>query len=92
VPLKVYLCTCNLMLEFQLGFVVDSRCNYVNFQRNSECRECNATRPLLDLRPGDWKCSECNFVNFSKNRVCRKCDVAKPMTQELRQGDWICPK
>jgi len=67
-------------------------CNYVNFQRNSECRECSSPRPLADLRPGDWQCHGCKFINFAKNRLCRKCNATRVITGELREGDWICPK
>ncbi|GBG89444.1 hypothetical protein CBR_g49234 [Chara braunii] len=64
-----------------------SSCHFVNFARNSECRNCNTDKkeasPVyvagqrVEMKPGDWKCPSCNYINFARNDECRGCGVEK---------------
>ncbi|KAL3692565.1 hypothetical protein R1sor_006216 [Riccia sorocarpa] len=54
------------------------QCEFLNFARNRNCRECDARRPTPEMRPGDWLCPECDFLNFSRNRECHECKAERP--------------
>ncbi|XP_074271771.1 uncharacterized protein LOC141595697 isoform X2 [Silene latifolia] len=78
------------------------KCRFLNFSKNSQCRECNADRPEMqgsahaDVMKGDWSCPKCSYLNFKKNSQCRECNEDRPEMQgsahDVKKGDWICPK
>ena len=51
-------------------FDVVCRCNFLNFSKNHECRECGIKAPYGDangsqnMMPGDWKCPEYVYMNL----------------------------
>ena len=60
-------------------------CNFVNFARRSNCKDCGADRPAREIgaegggsgRPGDWSCPSCQYHNFAYRDECGKCGEAK---------------
>ena len=60
-------------------------CNFVNFARRSNCKDCGADRPAREIgaeggntgRPGDWNCPSCQYHNFAYRDECGKCGEAK---------------
>ncbi|XAR63969.1 hypothetical protein NMG60_11024142 [Bertholletia excelsa] len=89
-------------IEMKRGDWMCPKCNFMNFARNLQCRECNEDGPrgvsstVNELRKGDWVCSGCNFINFSRNQQCLKCKAERPkrasLNVEMKKGDWNCPE
>ncbi|KAK3228293.1 hypothetical protein Dsin_008155 [Dipteronia sinensis] len=79
------------------------KCNFMNFARNIQCRQCKEDGPKnvgvvdVEIKKGDWTCSKCNFMNFSRNKRCLKCKADGPdrvdvNEVEKKKGDWNCPQ
>lgn len=51
------------------------------------------TRPMPELKEGDWICGSCHNHNFSSRSVCNRCSSPKPPPtgEGVRSGDWMCP-
>lgn len=77
------------------------KCEFVNFSRNTNCRECKTDAPTKVVRApvmkmGDWACLKCEYVNFARNKFCRGCNTDAPKrvdeAPKRKEGDWNCPK
>ncbi|KAM4106546.1 hypothetical protein ACB094_04G072200 [Castanea mollissima] len=88
-------------VEMKRGDWMCPKCNFMNFSRNKQCRECNEDGPKkvgmgdVEMKKGDWTCSQCNFMNFSRNIRCLKCKAEGPKRVsadevEMKKGDWNC--
>ncbi|KAH7296965.1 hypothetical protein KP509_26G046600 [Ceratopteris richardii] len=84
-------------VEMKDGDWVCPNCEYLNFNRNRRCKECNVFRPqqMQNAYIGDWHCPECRYLNFSKNRYCRSCNVERPTKMKWMGGERLpddeCP-
>lgn len=89
--------------EMKRGDWICPKCNFLNFSRNTNCRQCREDGPKsvgaeqTEMRKGDWICPKCDFLNFSKNTNCRQCREDKPRSvgaeqTEMKKGDWVCSK
>ncbi|KAK2999423.1 hypothetical protein RJ639_022723 [Escallonia herrerae] len=90
-------------VEMKRGDWMCTKCNFMNFARNIQCRKCGEHGPNkvggndIEMKKGDWICRECNFMNFARNIQCRKCGEHGPNKvgrndNEMKKGDWICPQ
>ncbi|KAF5734565.1 Zinc finger family protein putative isoform 1 [Tripterygium wilfordii] len=91
-------------VEMKRGDWMCPKCNFMNFSRNVQCRECKEDGPKkvggaadIEMKKGDWICPECSFMNFSRNTRCLKCKTEGPKRLstdevEMKKGDWNCPK
>ncbi|KAJ0489203.1 putative Zinc finger, RanBP2-type, HAD superfamily, Zinc finger, RanBP2-type superfamily [Helianthus annuus] len=90
-------------VEMKRGDWMCPKCNFLNFARNTKCRECNEDGPKkasdedVEMKKGDWICPQCNFMNFSRNIRCLKCKTEGPKRVgtddiEMKKGDWNCPQ
>ncbi|KAI7731038.1 hypothetical protein M8C21_008177, partial [Ambrosia artemisiifolia] len=90
-------------VEMKRGDWMCPKCNFLNFARNKQCRECNEDGPQkasnedVEMKKGDWICPQCNFMNFSRNIRCLKCKTEGPKRVpaddvEMKKGDWNCPQ
>lgn len=90
-------------VEMKRGDWLCPKCNFLNFSRNTRCRECKEDGPKgvggddVEKKKGDWICPECTFMNFSRNRRCLKCRTEGPARVsvndvEMKKGDWNCPQ
>lgn len=63
-------------------------CEFLNFSRNQECKDCGTVRESAQqpLEPGDWECPGCTFRNFKRNRVCRSCSTPHPVNNNGARG------
>lgn len=88
-------------IEMKRGDWMCPKCNFMNFSRNVQCRQCNEDGPKrvgpanVEMKKGDWTCSQCNFMNFSRNIRCLKCKAEGPKRVsadeiEMKKGDWNC--
>lgn len=88
-------------VEMKRGDWMCPKCNFMNFSRNKQCRECNEDGPKkvgmgdVEMKKGDWTCSQCDFMNFSRNIRCLKCKAEGPKRVsadkvEMKRGDWNC--
>ncbi|KAK4567505.1 hypothetical protein RGQ29_003331 [Quercus rubra] len=56
-------------VEMKRGDWMCPKCNFMNFSRNKQCRECNEDGPKkvgmgdVEMKKGDWTCSHC-FVKI----------------------------
>ncbi|KAL7093102.1 hypothetical protein ACP275_11G022300 [Erythranthe tilingii] len=65
-------------IEMKRGDWICSKCNFMNFAKNTKCLECEETRPKKQLSGGEWECPACTFFNYGRNAVCLRCDCRKP--------------
>ncbi|OIW03615.1 hypothetical protein TanjilG_06124 [Lupinus angustifolius] len=89
-------------VEMKKGDWMCPKCNFMNFSRNTQCRNCNEHKPedlnvpSVEMKKGDWICPECSFMNFSRNTRCLKCKTDGPPKTfntdavERKKGDWTC--
>lgn len=42
-----------------------SRCDFMNFAKNTVCLQCDAKRPKRQLLPGEWECPQYVTLFFS---------------------------
>lgn len=90
-------------VEMKRGDWICTKCDFMNFSRNTRCMKCNEDGPRtvsmddIEMKKGDWTCPECNFMNFSRNLRCLKCKTegpkrVSPNEVEMKKGDWNCPQ
>ncbi|KAK1564967.1 hypothetical protein Q3G72_015872 [Acer saccharum] len=90
-------------VEMKRGDWICPKCNFMNFSRNTQCRQCKEDGPKnvgvvdVEMKKGDWTCSKCNFMNFSRNKRCLKCKADGPNRVDVnevekKKGDWDCPQ
>lgn len=76
-------------IEMKKGDWLCTKCDFMNFAKNTVCLQCDAKRPKRQLLPGEWECPECNFLNYRRNMACFHCDCKRPpdtfMENEMRQ-------
>ncbi|XVF06075.1 hypothetical protein REPUB_Repub06bG0017100 [Reevesia pubescens] len=65
-------------IEMKKGDWLCSKCDFMNFAKNTVCLQCDAKRPKRQLLPGEWECPECNFLNYRRNMACFHCDCKRP--------------
>lgn len=65
-------------IEMKMGDWICPKCDFMNFAKNTICRQCDAKRPKRQLLPGEWECPECNFLNYRRNTVCFHCEHKRP--------------
>ncbi|KAI3890452.1 hypothetical protein MKX03_024994 [Papaver bracteatum] len=68
-------------IEMKKGNRMCSKCNFMNFARNTLCLKCKDAPTLV---------SQCDFMNFARNETCFRCQGLRPK-RELQPGDWECP-
>ncbi|EYU33974.1 hypothetical protein MIMGU_mgv1a024769mg [Erythranthe guttata] len=79
------------------GDWVCTKCNFMNFAKNTTCLRCKGKGPesasgdRSEKKKGDWDCLQCSFMNFASNKQCVRCQEPRPQRQ-LRPGDWECSK
>ncbi|RAL49969.1 hypothetical protein DM860_017470 [Cuscuta australis] len=61
-------------VQLKPGKWLCTKCNFLNFAKNSRCLQCKENPPKRLLHPGEWECKSCNYINFKRNMVCLKCD------------------
>lgn len=73
------------------GDWVCPNCDFMNFNRNSRCRECQVFRPRQEQEVllGDWECLKCRYLNFSRNRYCRECKTERPTKSKWTGGERL---
>ncbi|KAI3454939.1 hypothetical protein Pfo_011602 [Paulownia fortunei] len=89
-------------VEMKQGDWVCTKCNFMNFAKNRQCRSCGNDAPRGRgndgvMKRGDWICPGCNFMNFARNIRCPKCKTEGPKTVSvdevaMKKGDWNCPQ
>ncbi|KAF5734031.1 zinc finger protein VAR3 chloroplastic [Tripterygium wilfordii] len=91
-------------VEMKRGDWICPICNFMNFSRNVQCRQCKEDGPKkvgsgddIEMKKGDWICPECSFMNFSRNITCRLCKTEGPKRfftdeVEMKKGDWNCSR
>jgi len=72
-----------------------STCDFMNFAKNTECRNCNQSKSLSSENiESDWVCFYCDFLNFRRNRFnCKNCFKDKKAKEASLNGnstDWFC--
>ncbi|XP_078181619.1 zinc finger (Ran-binding) family protein [Carex rostrata] len=55
-----------------------SKCNFMNFARNTKCLECSKPKPKRILTGEEWECPQCDFFNNGRNTSCLRCDCKRP--------------
>ncbi|KAI3448611.1 hypothetical protein Pfo_005276 [Paulownia fortunei] len=65
-------------IEMKKGDWLCSKCDFMNFAKNTVCLQCDAKRPKRQLLPGEWECPQCNFLNYRRNTVCFHCEHKRP--------------
>ncbi|ONK61543.1 uncharacterized protein A4U43_C08F31050 [Asparagus officinalis] len=65
-------------VEMKKGDWLCSKCDFMNFAKNTVCLQCDAKRPKRQLLPGEWECPQCNFLNYRRNMACFHCDAKRP--------------
>lgn len=65
-------------IEMKKGDWLCSKCDFMNFAKNTACLQCDAKRPKRQLLPGEWECPQCNFLNYRRNTVCFHCEHKRP--------------
>lgn len=65
-------------IEMKKGDWLCTKCDFMNFAKNTVCLQCDAKRPKRQLLPGEWECPECNFLNYRRNMACFHCDHKRP--------------
>ncbi|KAL5701122.1 hypothetical protein ACHQM5_026496 [Ranunculus cassubicifolius] len=65
-------------IEMKKGDWLCSKCDFMNFAKNTVCLQCDAKRPKRQLLPGEWECPECNFLNYRRNMACFHCEHKRP--------------
>lgn len=65
-------------IEMKMGDWICPKCDFMNFAKNTICRQCDGKRPKRQLLPGEWECPECNFLNYRRNTVCFHCEHKRP--------------
>ncbi|XP_048136650.1 uncharacterized protein LOC125315519 [Rhodamnia argentea] len=68
-------------VEMKKGDWLCSKCDFMNFAKNTVCLQCDAKRPKRQLLPGEWECPERNFLNYRRNTACFHCDCKRPPDQ-----------
>lgn len=90
-------------IELKRGDWMCPECNFMNFYRNLQCRECGEDGPRkvsradVEMKKGDWICPDCSYMNFARNVSCLKCKAEGPKRVsadaiEMKKGDWNCPQ
>ncbi|XP_051144572.1 DNA polymerase zeta catalytic subunit [Andrographis paniculata] len=65
-------------VEMKKGDWLCTKCDFLNFAKNTVCLQCDAKRPKRQLLPGEWECPQCNFLNYRRNTVCFHCEHKRP--------------
>ncbi|KAI3755894.1 hypothetical protein L1987_55703 [Smallanthus sonchifolius] len=65
-------------ITMKRGDWICTKCNFMNFARNTKCLECEEPRPQRQMTDGEWDCPRCNFFNYRRNTVCLKCECGRP--------------
>ncbi|KAI0510676.1 hypothetical protein KFK09_011285 [Dendrobium nobile] len=65
-------------VEMKKGDWLCSKCDFMNFAKNTVCLQCDAKRPKRQLLPGEWECPKCNFLNYRRNMSCFQCEHNRP--------------
>ncbi|XP_071699075.1 uncharacterized protein [Rutidosis leptorrhynchoides] len=65
-------------VEMKKGDWLCSKCDFMNFAKNTVCLQCDAKRPKRQLLPGEWECPECQFLNYRRNMACFHCECKRP--------------
>ncbi|WOL15840.1 hypothetical protein Cni_G24621 [Canna indica] len=65
-------------VEMKKGDWLCTKCDFMNFAKNTVCLQCDAKRPKRQLLPGEWECPQCNFLNYRRNIACFHCDHKRP--------------
>ncbi|KZV52375.1 hypothetical protein F511_32598 [Dorcoceras hygrometricum] len=65
-------------IEMKKGDWLCTKCDFMNFAKNTVCLQCDAKRPKRQLLPGEWECPQCNFLNYRRNVVCFQCEHNRP--------------
>ncbi|KAM5561236.1 DNA polymerase zeta catalytic subunit [Rosa sericea] len=73
-------------IEMKKGDWLCSKCDFMNFAKNSLCLQCDAKRPKRQLLPGEWECPECNFLNYRRNMACFHCDCKRPPDEYIENN------
>ncbi|XP_050384144.1 uncharacterized protein LOC126800776 [Argentina anserina] len=73
-------------IEMKKGDWLCSKCDFMNFAKNSLCLQCDAKRPKRQLLPGEWECPECNFLNYRRNMTCFHCDCKRPPDEYIENN------
>lgn len=76
-------------IEMKKGDWLCSKCDFMNFAKNTVCLQCDAKRPKRQLLPGEWECPKCNFLNYRRNMSCFQCEHTRPpdeFTENQMQG------
>lgn len=73
-------------IEMKKGDWLCSKCDFMNFAKNSMCLQCDAKRPKRQLLPGEWECPECNFLNYRRNMACFHCDCKRPPDEYIENN------
>ncbi|KAG0501599.1 hypothetical protein HPP92_001671 [Vanilla planifolia] len=81
-------------VEMKKGDWLCTKCDFMNFAKNTVCLQCDAKRPKRQLLPGEWECPKCNFLNYRRNMSCFQCEHTRPpdeFTENQMQGKRIGP-
>ncbi|KAF8389992.1 hypothetical protein HHK36_024512 [Tetracentron sinense] len=82
-------------VEMKRGDWMCSKCNFMNFARNTQCLQCKEEGPKrvggvdVEMKKGDWNCPQCDFLNFRRNMVCLKCNCERPKDKVVQHEDQI---
>ncbi|KAK8960683.1 hypothetical protein KSP40_PGU013751 [Platanthera guangdongensis] len=74
-------------IEMKKGDWLCSKCNFMNFAKNTVCLQCDAKRPKRQLLPGEWECPKlAEYVMLSVRAYSPPDEFTENEMQRTRVG------